>query len=1011
MSRIFREHERERDWDAGSSHGSSRAYTTVRRYKIPDRSPEDTYGDEARPVHRGRSPSRERVERREHTVERDDLLRREVREYYYLERNVERSQSPPGREIIEYRYEPERERVIYPPREYRDTYESEMRLQGECIPDVPATLASSSPISEQCHKMIVTLKAIVEGLSSPDNQGHRISSAQVSDELERFSLWVGNIGALHAPSSPLSLESRLAEAQEVLKHVFDLLDDMNEVAEEFSNIIHGVRLGDVAVEATGESSCDENQNEETELLEEIGSGIARLFRVSRLIREAAPTDPFTKALSCDKYRFNDQFDIAHVGEKYPKLASEDSSWLRTRLGRAITHRRQYLSYIRDHRNKLEAKVMHGGSTIPDMGTPVASVPGPSSSQFVSNDVALAIYRASKSNLAKETTPSAIPLGTLESDSESDGGSSVNFSHSTGEDYESLPSFVIPKLEDLTKGSMNELECPFCYNRQKFRNERAWQKHVFSDLCTYVCVFPDCDAPYFGDIDDWFRHELQNHLVRYKCKLCQNKSFANQKSYMKHISENHTELLQLGDEDSVIKLGQESLDVISTEDCPCCSDWTARQRSQVPYEEGSSKMPVEAVKVIPAVFKRHLASHLEQLALFAIDNGVQDDDDLTVLHSLLGVDTQNIKNIPNAQEALETRPAAQPQTIGLYQQPPVSGEPDPDHVKHLNYLFDMWLATRSRIYADEAVDLADQMSRTGSESWCASDALEPVLLMLSQIANICVDFSLWEKLHGLELNLVRLKTRFLGQDHSSTLTSIVHLEIVEDIIDVPWESGRHHRSVIQRIRQEARRNVDGPTFIAMTNLASEYRKEGRWREREKLMSWILEDQEASRDPYHAKPILRLQKSEATSSQLPKNYDVELRRVQSLLQKNSTLGPIETLQRNEELTLEIAKEMARRHDDKAIAVKIVQTHLEIREHHLGENHELTLDTMFKIAMLYRSWKADEKARDLMERCLQLSRNTFGLKHELTIKAKAELDTWESMDLSVQMTDQSFTTGTHS
>ncbi|KAI6782514.1 uncharacterized protein J7T54_001371 [Emericellopsis cladophorae] len=75
--------------------------------------------------------------------------------------------------------------------------------------------------------------------------------------------------------------------------------------------------------------------------------------MSKLIRQAAPGDLFAKALSRDRYKFIDQFDVAHVGEKYPELASEDLAWLRRRLGRAITQRRHYLSYIQDHRGRLE----------------------------------------------------------------------------------------------------------------------------------------------------------------------------------------------------------------------------------------------------------------------------------------------------------------------------------------------------------------------------------------------------------------------------------------------------------------------------------------------------------------------------------------------------------------------------------------------------------------------------------------------------------------------------------
>ena len=87
-------------------------------------------------------------------------------------------------------------------------------------------------VSERCHACITTLKAIVSILSGLDRQTARVHHEQVNDELERFSLWMGNIGSLHPPESTMSLESRLRGDNDVLTHILDLLDDLNMVAGE-----------------------------------------------------------------------------------------------------------------------------------------------------------------------------------------------------------------------------------------------------------------------------------------------------------------------------------------------------------------------------------------------------------------------------------------------------------------------------------------------------------------------------------------------------------------------------------------------------------------------------------------------------------------------------------------------------------------------------------------------------------------------------------------------------------
>jgi hypothetical protein len=86
-------------------------------------------------------------------------------------------------------------------------------------------------VSEQCRSCIATLKTAFSALSSANSKS-QLEPGQVNAGLERFSLWVGNIGALHMPESPLSMESRLQEAKDVLSHVQELLRDLTEVSTE-----------------------------------------------------------------------------------------------------------------------------------------------------------------------------------------------------------------------------------------------------------------------------------------------------------------------------------------------------------------------------------------------------------------------------------------------------------------------------------------------------------------------------------------------------------------------------------------------------------------------------------------------------------------------------------------------------------------------------------------------------------------------------------------------------------
>jgi hypothetical protein len=382
-------------------------------------------------------------------------------------------------------------------------------------------------------------------------------------------------------------------------------------------IVSGEREGEIA-STSHDDSDEEVQSEETELLKEIAACITRLFRISSLIRQAAPTDLFAKALSRNRYQFIDQFDIAHVGEKHPKLATEELAWLQKRLGRAITQRRHYLSYIQDHRHKLENPLTHEETpepTAPKSRNPTEHLPA-MTPQLDSSSRPSTFFTKASSLTPGYITPQML---TVEEDSDhnNDAKSYTTISRSVDGDLDTSTTIRIPKLDDLRTGSKKEVECPFCFRVKSFKNERVWRRHVFSDLRSYVCTFPECDAPYFSDINDWFRHEMQIHRVSYTCPFCQGKIFQHKERYLAHVRKQHPDMLEDGEQQAILDIARKPLDQVPAQDCPCCSDWVDRLNERAELAGIPSNTSNHILTVVPTEFKRHLASHLERLALFAI----------------------------------------------------------------------------------------------------------------------------------------------------------------------------------------------------------------------------------------------------------------------------------------------------------------------------------------------------------------------------------------------------------
>lgn len=83
----------------------------------------------------------------------------------------------------------------------------------------------------RCKSCLNLLRQAAQSATHEDSSAQHLAR-QVEDQIGRFSLWMGNIGALHPPQSPLSLESRLKQAPDVLEHIRQVLEDLDEVTKD-----------------------------------------------------------------------------------------------------------------------------------------------------------------------------------------------------------------------------------------------------------------------------------------------------------------------------------------------------------------------------------------------------------------------------------------------------------------------------------------------------------------------------------------------------------------------------------------------------------------------------------------------------------------------------------------------------------------------------------------------------------------------------------------------------------
>ncbi|KAF5005211.1 hypothetical protein FDECE_8332 [Fusarium decemcellulare] len=206
---------------------------------------------------------------------------------------------------------------------------------------------------------------------------HGLSSASITDLLERFLLWAGNSGALQESTLKLSLDHRLSDAPEVKVEILRQLEDISEATDDLLHIALGARPNrDMAFDSSEEEELsglpspkniastitkekEEPLVESHMILEVISDSIGSLFRIGKLVPGPMYQDRFEQALRASDLGLSKDVDIDYVKQKHPKMKT---SPIAERLGGAITKRREFIRYCREHRSQLGAGVVGDSPT-------------------------------------------------------------------------------------------------------------------------------------------------------------------------------------------------------------------------------------------------------------------------------------------------------------------------------------------------------------------------------------------------------------------------------------------------------------------------------------------------------------------------------------------------------------------------------------------------------------------------------------------------------------------------
>ncbi|KAJ4367074.1 hypothetical protein N0V83_007604 [Neocucurbitaria cava] len=481
-------------------------------------------------------------------------------------------------------------------------------------------------------------------LSTSDNKwAHSIDREALEDEIGRYRVWCGNLGALlkgHA-----SLDYRLRDSPLLSSNALKFLGELEENLNEAFAIVSGARLPyeeqpkpekiDDDEDDTSFFSEDEDDEEDEssgprfELsmrFSEVVDIIDNLYKLSVRIRtptirsrslKAAsykPKDPETGVDILSTYAEYDLQHIkellSHVREPHPASEETEDDFLVTRLSAALTLRRRQFKYWRRHREKLGASTMLEAATKPVQ--PMLSRPE-ELQQYDNIEVEAEV---------------PINVTMVEASSQKTGKTLLSATEATQHhqsldeivDAKSVTSYAVTVKDIHGKGidlppppraanGEKDFECPYCYIicPARYGRGRAWRTHLLQDLQPYICTYPECESSeqLFRSRREWAEHEAGHRKV-WRCPEHPAAVYKTSAGLEEHLRQRHMDdSFPESQVATIVKVGETST-VDVRQKCPIC---------HVPADaEGLDNL------------QNHIANHLERIATFALPNAADDESD-------------------------------------------------------------------------------------------------------------------------------------------------------------------------------------------------------------------------------------------------------------------------------------------------------------------------------------------------------------------------------------------------
>lgn len=164
-----------------------------------------------------------------------------------------------------------------------------------------------------------------------------------------------------------------------------------------------------------------------------------------------------------------------------------------------------------------------------------------------------------------------------------------------------------------------------------------RRHVYKDLQPYMCTFDSCFKAntMFEKRREWFNHELQVHRREWCCNVNDHEAYQNKAMFVEHMERLHADSYEQAQLNSVVPLFERPA-TTTTASCPFCT------------REDTQGLSISRLA-------KHLARHMEMLALFALPHSDDTQSGASVESGLQAEASQGSGSDSKSKDVVEEPP--------------------------------------------------------------------------------------------------------------------------------------------------------------------------------------------------------------------------------------------------------------------------------------------------------------------------------------------------------------------